>query len=110
MSPKSKSHQLDLFADDAKVTAPVEKAAAKPHPRCARCSETFLSDHEVAARYAVSRAAIWRWVKSNPEFPKPHKLSAGTTRWKLIDLVNFEIQKERDAIARLKTKVVGVPP
>lgn len=81
---------------------PVE--ATKSLPRCTYCHETFLSDHDVAKRYRISRAAIWRWVKNNPDFPKPIKLSPGATRWKLSDLISFEMEKERGAKTRFKAK------
>ncbi|WP_342070155.1 helix-turn-helix transcriptional regulator [Yoonia algicola] len=35
----------------------------------------YLSDKQVAARYAVDRAAIWRWCKVEPDFPGPVKLT-----------------------------------
>lgn len=109
MSRAAKSGQMELFADDAKIANLLPKAASSSEFRCTRCLETFLSDHQVAMRFGVTRAAIWRWVAGNPEFPKPIKLSPGTTRWKLSNLVSFEAQKERDATAQLKTKAAGVP-
>lgn len=110
MPLKASPTQLDFFADEATVPDLISKAAAKSEPRCTRCCETFLSDHQVAKRYGVSRAAIWRWVNSNPEFPDPTKLSPGTTRWKLSDLVRFELQTERDAKQRLKARQSGASP
>lgn len=104
------SPQLDLFGDDAKLKKKVPPAASKPPSQCTRCFDTFLSDHEVAKRYGVSRAAIWRWVKNNPDFAKPIKLTPGSTRWKLSDLVRFETDRERDATTRVKTNLVGVSP
>lgn len=52
----------------------------------------YLSVVEVAKRYSVSPATIWRYLKdrSNP-FPPPYRLSKGTTRWKLSEL--FEIRE-----------------
>lgn len=47
----------------------------------------FLSDVQVAARYAVSRTMIWRWSKAT-EFPDPVRLGLGTIRWRLSDLEN----------------------
>lgn len=51
----------------------------------------FLSDKQVAARYSVSRATIWRWV-ANGKFPEPIKLSEGCTRWRLSDVEAFEAE------------------
>ncbi len=41
----------------------------------------FLSIDEVAQRYGVSHATVWRWVKNNKHFLAPIKLSPGTSRW-----------------------------
>lgn len=45
----------------------------------------FIPDTTVANQFGVSRATIWRWVKSG-DFPKPVKLSPGCTRWKIEDV------------------------
>jgi prophage regulatory protein len=49
----------------------------------------YLRDTEAAHRYGISRPTIWRWVK-NGKFPKPIKLSTGSTRWRLADLESWE--------------------
>ena len=51
---------------------------------------TFISDRQVAERYGVSRPTIWAWLKTDDSFPKPVKLSAGCTRWKLDELLEWE--------------------
>jgi prophage regulatory protein len=53
----------------------------------------YLSDRQVAARYGISRGTVWRWVESDPGFPKPVSLSPGCTRWRLADLVRWEEAK-----------------
>lgn len=50
----------------------------------------FLSDEQLAARYAVSRGTVWRWYRSDPSFPRPVKLSPGCTRWKLAEIEAWE--------------------
>lgn len=45
----------------------------------------FVSVHEVAAMFGVSRATIWRWASSG-NLPKPIKLGPNTTRWRTADL------------------------
>jgi len=52
----------------------------------------FLSDKDVAARYSVHRASIWRWVKTG-NLPAPIKLN-GSTRWKLSDIEAWEVKQE----------------
>lgn len=52
----------------------------------------FYSDKTLAKRYEVSRATIWRWLQEN-KLPKPIKLAAGTTRWRLADIEQWEAQQ-----------------
>ena len=55
-------------------------------------NQTYLSDREVALRYAVARATPWRWA-ADGEFPKPLRLSPGCTRWRLEDLLKWETER-----------------
>lgn len=57
-------------------------------------SEQFLTARDLADRYSVALSTVWRWPKENPEFPKPIRLGAGCTRWRLSDLVAFEKARE----------------
>ncbi len=59
---------------------------------------TFLSDAQVAARYAVARSAIWRWCRDY-DFPKPVKLSPGCTRWRMADVLAYEEKREKSGRA-----------
>jgi prophage regulatory protein len=52
----------------------------------------YLSDKLLATRFSVSRATIWRWLAEN-KLPKPIKLAAGTTRWRLADIEQWEAQQ-----------------
>lgn len=54
----------------------------------------YLKDKEVAKRYSVSKATIWRWADCNPDFPKPIVFSKGVSRWSLEDLLAFEALKK----------------
>ena len=54
----------------------------------------FLRDTDVAARYRVKRATIWGWLKKDATFPRPVKLSGGTTRWRLSDLEKWDSQAD----------------
>ncbi|MDQ2065080.1 AlpA family phage regulatory protein [Xinfangfangia sp. CPCC 101601] len=53
-------------------------------------NETYLSDAQLAARYGVHRTTPWRWVKTDPAFPQPVKLSPQCSRWKLSDIEAWE--------------------
>lgn len=56
-------------------------------------SEAYISDTQLATRYRVHRATIWRWVKADPSFPRPIVLSPGCTRWKLSQICTWEAMK-----------------
>ncbi|QYZ68889.1 helix-turn-helix transcriptional regulator [Neotabrizicola shimadae] len=59
----------------------------------------YLADRAVARRYGVHRSTPWRWLRSDPSFPKPVSLSPGCTRWRLEDLEVWE-QGRADAIEK----------
>ena len=52
-------------------------------------NETYLTVNQVAARFGVSRDTIYRW-KREGKFPMARKLSKGSTRWLLSDVVDWE--------------------
>jgi prophage regulatory protein len=54
---------------------------------------TYLSDTQVAARFGVHRTTPWRWIKSDPSFPRPVFLSPGCSRWLLADIEHWEAAK-----------------
>lgn len=60
-------------------------------------AETYLSDAQLASRYAVHRTTLWRWAKSETGFPKPVTLSPGCTRWKLTEIEAWELKKRSTA-------------
>jgi predicted DNA-binding transcriptional regulator AlpA len=44
----------------------------------------------------VSRTTIWRWVKDDPSFPKPFRLSAAVTCWDEDEILEW-ITSKKDA-------------
>ena len=50
----------------------------------------FVSDKAIAERYGVTRPSVWRWLKTDPTFPKPISLSPGCTRWRLDEIEAWE--------------------
>ncbi len=64
-----------------------------------RSEERFLRVYEVADMLSVSKASIWNWVSedrhSNPNFPKPKKLTSKVTVWKLSE-INAYLDKYLD--------------
>ena len=59
--------------------------------------EIYLSDRQLGTRYNVHFLTPRRWVREDPTFPKPVKLSPGCTRWRLSDLEAWEAAKSEDS-------------
>ncbi len=59
--------------------------------------EVYLSDKQLAARWSVHYLTPRRWVKDDPTFPQPIKLTPGTCRWKLSDIEAWEASKTDNA-------------
>ncbi len=59
-------------------------------------ADTFLSDSQLAGRYGVHRATLWRWAQTG-KFPKPVRLSPGCTRWKLSEIEAWEAARANAA-------------
>jgi len=81
-------HSPKLKPQDVKTQG--RKPAAKSPSAKTGPLVSFMTVDEVAQRYSVSNATVWRWVKNDPSFPEPIKLSAGTSRWAEEQLRAFE--------------------
>lgn len=46
---------------------------------------TWLSDRDLADRYAVSRMTIWRWARKGI-IPAGKKIGPNTTRWSAAEI------------------------
>lgn len=66
------------------------KAAAKAPLLKQSKANRFLTVEQVAERYRVNKSTIWRWVANDDNFPRPVKLSSGTSRWLEVELLEFE--------------------
>ena len=44
---------------------------------------------QVADRLSVTPPTVWRHLRTNPDFPKPIKLSAGCTRWNADEIDRY---------------------
>ena len=53
----------------------------------------YFSDLDLANRYGVARQTPWRWVREGT-FPSPVKLTQGCTRWRSIDILEWEAKQE----------------
>lgn len=54
--------------------------------------DSYQTDRDLASRFQVSRATIWRWVKDRG-LPKPVRFSSRCTRWKLSEIENWETER-----------------
>lgn len=61
--------------------------------------EAFLSDRQLASRYSVHFLTPRRWLREDPTFPKPVKLSPGCTRWRLSEIETWEANKSGNSPA-----------
>lgn len=52
----------------------------------------YLSDKQLGERFSVARGTIWRWHRTDPQFPRAVTLSSGCTRWRLEDIEAWEAQ------------------
>lgn len=59
--------------------------------------ETYLSDKDLGARFGVHHLTPRRWVRDDPTFPQPIKLTPGTCRWKLSEIEAWEASKKDNA-------------
>ncbi|HET8700989.1 MAG TPA: AlpA family phage regulatory protein [Nitrococcus sp.] len=65
-------------------------------PKQRNVTQLYLSDRDLAIRYGVNRASIWRWTASG-DLPEPVRLGGRTTRWRLADIEAHEAQSAGDA-------------
>nr|BDD45382.1 hypothetical protein 14 [Paracoccaceae bacterium] len=50
----------------------------------------LASDYQVAKHINSSRSQVRALVKKNPTFPKPLRITAGMTRWRWADVLEWE--------------------
>ena len=56
-------------------------------------AQRYLTDKQLAERFNVSRQWVWTQSKQNAEFPQPIKLSQGCTRFSILDVERFELER-----------------
>jgi len=61
-----------------------------------RQMQRYVRDSQLAARYDVDRATIWRWARAGV-LPPPVKLSAKCTRWRLDEIERHEAKRAEEA-------------
>ena len=55
----------------------------------------YVSANQLAERYQVNKATIWRWVQ-NQILPQPIKLSEQCTRFNLEEIERRDAEREQD--------------
>jgi predicted DNA-binding transcriptional regulator AlpA len=60
-------------------------------------ANVYLSDRQLAARYNVHHLTPRRWMRDDPSFPRPVRLSPGCSRWRLSDIEAWEASKTETA-------------
>jgi len=68
---------------------------------------TYLTDRQIGTRYGVHHLTPRRWLKTDPTFPKPIRLTPGCTRWKLSDIEAWETAKADAAQRKTATHRTG---
>ena len=58
--------------------------------------QKYFSDSQLATRYGVSRATIWRWAKRGI-LPPPVQISPGCSRWNGEQLDARDEKREQSA-------------
>jgi prophage regulatory protein len=48
--------------------------------------QKFISPRQTAEKFGISHATLWRWVKFQPDFPRPISFSRGCTRFSEAEL------------------------
>jgi prophage regulatory protein len=59
--------------------------------------ESYLSDRQLGERWGVHHLTPRRWLKTDPTFPKPYRLTPGCTRWKLSEIEAWEASRTEAA-------------
>ena len=52
--------------------------------------------NEVMQLVGASRPTIWRWARSDPNFPRPFRLSAGVTVWDEQEVLGWIATKKAE--------------
>lgn len=100
-SRKAAAANPAVVSESTPISQPVSTEGAHPRRKSKaawdgqpHAEERYLSVQDVACRYAISIQTVWRHTKQNPAFPKPIKILTGTTRWRMSDILSFELARQ----------------
>lgn len=63
-----------------------------------RQNPQYIRPAQVAARYSVTRVTVYRWLDSDPTFPRPRKFGAATL-FSIAELESWEASRPQFAAA-----------
>jgi predicted DNA-binding transcriptional regulator AlpA len=58
----------------------------------------YIRVTKLAPELDVSVPTVWRWAKENPLFPKPVRLSARVTAWKVSEVQAWLDAKAKESV------------
>lgn len=61
------------------------RANSAPNP-----GQLYLSASQIANRLGLSRTSVWRYLRDDPNFPKPYRFGKTTRRWSLDEVIAWE--------------------
>ena len=51
--------------------------------------DALLTKQQICTLLSVSRATLDRWVRENPEFPQPRRITGQTIRWRASEIARY---------------------
>ena len=86
---RREQRKLEKAARSPRSVRPAKSQSAQAPP-----GEEFLSVKQLARRWNVGVATVWRWNKAG-DIPKSVVLGPGTTRWRQSEVLAFEASLEQ---------------
>jgi prophage regulatory protein len=59
-------------------------------------TKLYFSVTDLSVRYGVSKQTVWYWLREG-RLNRPVKLGVNSTRWKLIDVEQFEADRFKES-------------
>jgi predicted DNA-binding transcriptional regulator AlpA len=70
------------------------KRTSPAAPNATHTPAKYARVREVAMRYSVCEPTIWRWIRLDPEFPRPIKLGIGMTALIVAELDAYDAARK----------------
>lgn len=64
-----------------------------PKPKPPAEGVAYVSDKQLARRYGINRATVWRWAATG-RLPAPVRLTPNVTRWDLRAVEAFDAARD----------------